>query len=441
MDKKELPVFWGCTISNRLPFIEKTTHLVLEALGYEPLSPEGTTCCPDPVYGRGMDESEWLLLAARNLAICKKYGNEVLVPCNGCMATFVKAANQLKDQAVRAKVNGQLKDSGLSYDSPPNFLHILAFLNKIGSEVLKKKFLYKLSGMKLGVHYGCHIVNSPTAAVDDPKEPKIFQRLLSQTGLEVANYSESLLCCGASSYPFDSDGSLGLLRQKFRSAQKEQLDALVLCCPLCFVHFDMQARQLERKEVLPVFYVTEILALALGIPEKELNLDWHATKVGPLLEAKLQKAIRSEAVEAMLDLERLKACCGACTYECSTARGFQDNDLLRFDPMAIVQQVVEGRIEEALKNPAIWRCLKCHECSKLCPFGDGLPGFFEALQKIAMQTGVQAEPIQQKLDLIRSMGAGVPKNQAIRKEFGLPMTEGIDKAELGKLFKESEPEA
>jgi heterodisulfide reductase subunit C len=272
--------------------------------------------------------------------------------------------------------------------------------------------------------------------VDDPQEPNVFQRLVSETGLQVTDYSQSLLCCGASSYPFDSEGSLGLLRQKFRSAQKEQLDALVLCCPLCFVQFDMQARQLERKDRLPVFYVTEILALALGIPEKELNLDWHATKVAPLLEAKLQKSIRSEAVESLLDLERLKACCGACTYECSAAKGFQDNDSLRFDPLAVVRQVVAGKIEEALENPAIWRCLKCHECSKLCPFGDGLPAFFEALQRIALQTGAQAEPVKQKLDLIRSMGAGVPKNQSIRREFGLPLMEGIQKAELEKLFEE-----
>lgn len=434
MVKKKIPVFWGCTINDRLPFLEKTSRLVLEALGYEAIDPQGLACCPDPVFGKGLDPEEWLGLAARNLVICKNHGEELLVPCNGCLATFVKASGQLKDKAVRDKINLKLRQTGLVYDSPPRILHILTFFNKIGIEDLNKSFVYRLSGLRVGVHYGCHILNTPSAAIDIPDDPKTFEKILSATGLKAEPYEERLLCCGGSTFSFDQEGSLGLLRQKFLSAKKAGIDALVLCCPLCFVQFDMQSKKLEDDESLPVFYITEIMALALGIPEKEIYFDWHVNKPHKLLEQKLKKNLNEEMIQSQFDIKRLSECCGACTYECSAARGFQDNEIRRFDPVSLAKKIVDGRWVEVLSDPDIWRCLKCHECARQCPFGDGLPELFEKLQKIALQTGIQAKPFEQKIDLIRKTGAGIPRNPAIRKEFGLPPIVGIEKKELDRIL-------
>jgi heterodisulfide reductase subunit C len=102
--------------------------------------------------------------------------------------------------------------------------------------------------------------------------------------------------------------------------------------------------------------------------------------------------------------------------------------------MAIVQKVLAGKIEEAFQDPEIWRCLKCHECATFCPCGDGLAPFFESLQKLAMQLGYHAEPMEQKVSLIRNAGLGIPKNAAIRKEFDLPAFQAIEKRDLEKLI-------
>jgi len=434
MRNKKIPVFWGCTINDRLPFLEKTTRRVLEELDYEVIGPEGLSCCPDPVFGRGLSEEQWLMLAARNLAICKKYGDELLVPCNGCLATFVKATNELKDKTIRDGINEKLQKTGLSYQGSPKILHILPFFNRIGLDNLKNALPLQLGGLRVGVHYGCHILNTRAAAVDNSENPLVFEKILSATGLDVFPYEDKLLCCGGSTITFDQEGSLGLLRQKFLAAIKQGIDALVLCCPLCFVQFDMQSKKLEPDETLPVFYITEIFALALGMDEAELNLDWHVNKPQKLLQENLEKRLNKEAVLSQFDLKRLAECCGACTYECSAARGFQDNDTRRFDPVAIVNKIVEGKLEETLKDPDIWRCLKCHECTRKCPFGDGLPEFFEKLQKIALKTGIQAKPFEQKIELILSKGAGIPRNPAIRKEFGLPKVEPISQKDLENLL-------
>ena len=435
MKKNNITVFWGCTINDRLPFIERTTRVVLESLNYNVVDPVGITCCPDPVYARGLGEDKWLLLAGRNLALCKRLADKLLIPCNGCFATFTKASNQLKDKKVRDNINAHLKTFGLKYEKSPELIHILQFFNKIGSKELQKSFLFQLSGMRVGVHYGCHILNSELTAIDNMFAPEIFEEILSSTGLEVVDYEDKPLCCGGSTFPFDPEGSIGLLRQKFKSAKKAGIDAIILCCPLCFVQFDMQSKKLNKEEVLPVFYISEILALALGISEKDLNFDWHVVKPETLLEQKLLKKIREENIIMEFDIERLSKCCGACTYECSSAKGLQDNDYLRFDPVSIVKRIVEGKVEEVLRDLAIMRCLRCQECTKRCPFGDGLPEFFEKLQNLAIKTGIQAKPIEQKLNLILSTGMGIPRNVAIRKDFGLPTINIIAKTELEKLLK------
>jgi heterodisulfide reductase subunit C len=135
-----------------------------------------------------------------------------------------------------------------------------------------------------------------------------------------------------------------------------------------------------------------------------------------------------------LNLERLNACCGACTFECSAALASPDNDLHRFDPVSLVRRVASGDVASVLEDADIWRCLKCHKCARICPFGDGLAPFFEVIQGMALRSGVRAEPVEKKLDLIRTVGAGVPRNRAIRKEFGLPVTEPIDREQLERLL-------
>ena len=212
----------------------------------------------------------------------------------------------------------------------------------------------------------------------------------------------------------------------------------MLCCPLCFIQLDMESIKIDRKDALPVFYVTEILALAMGIPKEELGFDWHATKLEPLLSEKLTMDVNPEFPGKDLDLERLRACCGACTFECSAALASQDDDLGRFDPVALVNRVVAGDVASVLEDPDIWRCLKCHKCARICPFGDGLAHFFEVIQRMALRAGVRAEPVKQKLDLIRTVGAGVPRNRAIRKEFGLPATSSIGRDQLQKLLDAAE---
>ncbi|HUW13434.1 MAG TPA: heterodisulfide reductase-related iron-sulfur binding cluster [Anaerolineae bacterium] len=63
--------FWGCYVAGRLPFMEKATRKVFEALRIDAVDVDGLTCCPEKTMIRNMSQQVWLLTAARNLSVAE----------------------------------------------------------------------------------------------------------------------------------------------------------------------------------------------------------------------------------------------------------------------------------------------------------------------------------------------------------------------------------
>jgi len=102
---KRYAVFWGCQIPARLPFLEKSTRLILKRVGIEPVDLPGFTCCPDRSVVGNYSEETWILVAARNLALAEQSGLPLLTPCNGCYSTLNTVLGNIMDSAaLREKV-------------------------------------------------------------------------------------------------------------------------------------------------------------------------------------------------------------------------------------------------------------------------------------------------------------------------------------------------
>jgi len=282
-------LFPGCLIRSRLPHLEKSSRLVLERLGLEFSELEGVTCCPNPTHFRDLDREAWLTLAARNLSLFQGDGKPTMTLCSGCHSTFREAEHALKaNKKLRERIGKNLESMGRQYVPGLIVEHFARFLyEKIGPDRLKTAITHPLKGLKVAFHQGCHFARpSRLYKFDDPDNPTKLEELVRTLGAEVLDYPRKMLCCGFTVMGVDRDLSLRMGFEKLRLMKDFGAEALVLVCPSCMVQFDRNQRLIEREfdtELsLPVFFLTELIGLAMGESPRHLGLDLHLVNALPL---------------------------------------------------------------------------------------------------------------------------------------------------------------
>ena len=255
-------LFTGCVIPIQTPFIEKLARDVFVKLDVG-LVDLDFTCCP--YYSvRDVDEQEWLVGAAYNLALAEKNGLDILTLCNGCSQTLIEANYALQDADELAKVNERLKKAGLQYNGKTKVLHFMMLLEQINDKV-KETSLKSLDGLKVATHTGCHILRpSKILAYDDAENPKKFDELVALLGGMTVDYKTKTLCCGSSMITKYKDMSLAMLKEKIIDLQNKT-DMLAVCCTSCFLQYDKNQVLLRMKKKLPVVHIIQLLAYSLGI--------------------------------------------------------------------------------------------------------------------------------------------------------------------------------
>src|SRR5680860_1005587 len=293
---KRMSVFWGCTIPARFPFIEKSTRLVLDDMGAEVVEVEGYTCCPEGTLVKAVDEDAFYVTAARNLALAEAADLPMMTPCNGCYSTFKSTkADLTSDWRRRGRVNELLSEVDLALGEGPEVRHFAEWMfDEVGPAALTKRVSKPFWGMRLGVHYGCHLLRpSPAVRWDSSTEPTKFEDLVRATGATVVDYETKLECCGgALDRVGQRESALEFCARKVEDLSAREVDALVVACPSCFQQFDLnQAALLRRRQKegageevgIPVLYYSELVALAMGRDPEDLGLSLHRVDVSPFL--------------------------------------------------------------------------------------------------------------------------------------------------------------
>ncbi|MHA1129753.1 MAG: CoB--CoM heterodisulfide reductase iron-sulfur subunit B family protein [Candidatus Helarchaeota archaeon] len=275
----DMKLFLGCTIPNRLPFIEAASRKVFDKLGIE-TSDAPFACCPEPVGFHSIDHEAWLAMGARNLSIAEAEGKDIVSLCNGCYQTLAVVNHELKEKgAEKDKVNAILSKVNKEFKGTSNvrhFVHVLHDnLSKIRDTVTKQ-----LGNLKCAIHAGCHYARpSEILHSDDPMKPQKQRDIIAATGANIVDYAEEKLCCGNGAGYANKDTGTAIAQQKINSAIAAGANCIVVNCPACF-------QQLDTQRGLPVIYLTELLALAMGETFDSLNMKFHITKKGDGLELK-----------------------------------------------------------------------------------------------------------------------------------------------------------
>jgi len=430
--------FWGCYIQGRLPHLEKSTRAVAQHLGLDCVDLDGLTCCPEKSMIGNMSHRAWLLTAARNLAVAEAAGVDFVTPCPGCFGTLRGAAAEIESNAgSEREVGAELASIGRTYRGAARVSHIVEVLHRdIGLSAIRERVAQPLTGMRIAVHYGCHLLKpSAQLAVDDPAAPSKLDQLVEALGATSIAYEGKLSCCGGLlSRVADEETAQAMARRKLREVMEQRADAICLACPACFMQYDATQLLLQRKGEelqVPVLYYTELLGLALGLTPDELGLSAHRVEVQPFL-AKWQARRRAiERVREHWDYELLCKCaeCGACAFDCPVVGADAG-----FDPNGIIRELAEGRVDQVLREGEFWRCVECYSCRESCFQRYSMLDIFRVAKGLAVERGLVPAGTAEGIAAFRKSGRLVEASASQRKRLGLPQPPASGEQELTQLF-------
>ena len=136
-------------------------------------------------------------------------------------------------------------------------------------ELLAARVKRPLTGLRAVCYYGCLLTRPPEATgAEHPENPTDMDRLMSAVGVDVLDWSYKTACCGAANSLTRPDIVLKLSGDLIEQARAAGAEAVVVACPLCHLNLDARQTQMELTEPLPVLYFTQLMALALGLPDE-----------------------------------------------------------------------------------------------------------------------------------------------------------------------------
>jgi heterodisulfide reductase subunit B len=273
----------------KYPQMEAAFKRTMPGLGVELVDLEGFTCCPDPIFYKAKDVLGWLTIAARNLCIAEEAGTNIVTLCSGCTATLKEAVFLLaEDEDLRKRVNRRLAKIGKEYKGTTKVEHaVVVIRDELGIEKVEESVVRPLDGIKVAIHYGCHLLKpSQIMHVDDADYPSILENLIRATGATPISHDQELLCCGKGC--IDDDMPIDMVYDIFSSIRESGADCMGLICPTCFSSFDLGqivvGRKKNTKFDIPVIYYFQLLGLAQGLTAEDVGLSLHKVKADRIIE-------------------------------------------------------------------------------------------------------------------------------------------------------------
>ncbi len=268
---KRIFYFPGCALKDQAQGYERATLQALTKLGYKAEELPRWNCC-GTVYSLAQDDLMRNVGPVRNLVRAQEAGgDELLTLCAMCYNTLRRSAQFVEDPENLGRINAFM-DEEEDYRGGVRVLHLVQLLaEKIGTEALSRAVVHSLAGLRLGAYYGCTLLRPKGVGVDDPDRPEIMERIISALGAEPVFFPERTECCGAYLTVTRPDVVRERVGEIILSAARSGVQLLVTACPLC--KFNLEERRPLGAPRIPVFYVGEALAWALGLAEAPSAVD------------------------------------------------------------------------------------------------------------------------------------------------------------------------
>lgn len=254
----------GCSLESALAKeFDLSALAVSKELGIELEELHDWNCCgASSGHSTNMELNH--AIVGRNLALAEKQKLDIAAACPACYVRLKHTRHAvLDDPELKDRMIDNIE---MPYEGKYDVRHLLDIMvNDIGLDIIREKVVKPLTGLKLVSYYGCFLVRPPrVVAFDDPENPVTMDYLLAGLGADIRDWPGKVDCCGGSLALTKREIVIGLVEGLIKSARDVGAEALVAACPLC--HMNVDGRQKLSSNPLPVFYFTELMGLAMGLP-------------------------------------------------------------------------------------------------------------------------------------------------------------------------------
>ncbi len=290
----------GCSLEGMSVEYDISLRNVLDKLGVS-VEPVPSWICCGTLAACSTSRLLGLSVPLYNVARAAQAGQETIIaPCSACLYHVKSSLHQLRqDPSLIPQVE---KILDLPLDKTPRVLHPIELLTAPSFEgAIKAAVMNDLSNLKVACYYGCLMTRPPKVMQFDVAEyPQRMDRLLQWAGIQTVDWAAKTECCGAIFSLVDPEVVIQLSRKVLDAAHTAGAQAIAVGCPMCQVNLDGREADIEArtgvKYDLPILYFSQLLGLAMGIPEEGLGLWRHIVEPGRIANCLQSRAAAIQAV-------------------------------------------------------------------------------------------------------------------------------------------------
>lgn len=278
--------FPGCSLEGANREFDLSIRTVCGDLGIELAEVEDWCCCGS-TPAHMTNELLSVALPIENALWAQEQGLDLTMACAACFSAFKTADYRMKaEPAVKEKVEQVLE---APYGGTIAIKHILdVMVNDLGLDRVRESVQVPLEGLKAAAYYGCLLTRPPKVkAFDDPEDPQALDHLIRALGGEPVAWTHKTVCCGASFSATDPNTALKLSGDLLRQAKRAGAECMVVACPLCHSNLDMNQEDIWKRYgedlKMPVFYFSQLMGVAMGVPPRQIGLDKNVVEPWALL--------------------------------------------------------------------------------------------------------------------------------------------------------------
>jgi heterodisulfide reductase subunit B2 len=271
----------GCSLTGSSREYNESLLAIAKEAGVELCEISDWNCC-GATAAHNLNKELSLSLPARNLALAElEEMDELVVPCAACYNRLVMTQHELgENESLKKIVSEKLQ---LPLKNGIKILNVLQFLEKHivpRLDTLVKKPL----DFDVACYYGCLLVRPRSVMKADRfEDPMTMDLIMKKLGANAIDWPFKTECCGAG-FSVSKPEIVGELSGKIvRDAVDRGAKAIVVACPMCHSNLDMRRPAIESylnmKVDIPVIYITQAIALAMGLSPRQAGIQRHFVPV------------------------------------------------------------------------------------------------------------------------------------------------------------------